>query len=704
MSRTPNPLFKAVDDGYRIRLGSYATILTTTFLFFGQPVYAQSTQQLPSIDVYGNVITSEPVSDVASNPNAKGNDVTISKEDIQRSGAVNSQGLFAGETTVRAGGTSPANTKVYVNGIEETMLNVQIDGARQPQRSGFHHNNNSVVDPEMLKGVAVDGGVAAADAGPHALGGAIRYTTSDVDDLLSSGKNIGAFAKLVYDTNSKTFMKSGAVYGKGGGFEVLSYGKWADGDDYKDGAGNTVEGTDIGLTNYLGKLAYQSLDGHRFTLSAEHIQDEGIRPFRANLAYVPDFQLPFSENESARDTYTFNYSTKKPTDFFDPKLTFYYNKNTLIRPHMENPPTFTTPFVPPPFNGLQCLPGVTTFVCVAFGKTEIESTGSKAQNTFSMGPGKLTAGLDYYQEKTSVDHGGGTAVLSEEASDFGIYAQYRFEPFKGLHMSAGSRFDWHSLDAADRSTHETSGASPNISAEVDLFSGLTAKVFFGRTFGGIPIYETILIKDTSPIYSTDLKAQTSQQMKLGLAYENSGFSVEGTYFKTSIFDPVSPNLDPVVNEGDLVTKGFNLSASYKVRGNRLTAKFQHTDTEFAGTALSTTQWYYGTPQGDMLTLSGHYEFQGTGFAVGFLSLFAFEYDRLENVLSRGAAIGVLDAYDVHNIYAQWSPQFAENLTFRVDVLNLFDEDYVERSTAVNPSFESLRSPGRSVMFTGKVKY
>ena len=620
-------------------------------------------------------------------PLATGRDLTITTSDPGLARVQSIQDLYARETIISAGGTTQANTKVYVHGIEETMLNVQIDGAKQPQRSGFHHNGNNLIDPSMLKAVAIDAGVASADAGPNALGGAIRYMTKDAADLLLPGRNFGGFAAFSYDSNAHTFKKSGAAYGKSNGLEILGYGMWADGDAYEDGHGKTVIASDVNLVNYLGKIAYEAPTGHRFSLSAEHVQDEGIRPFRANFALIPGFAIPYSFNESTRDTYTFQYRTTRPTEWYDPEVSFYSNKTRLYRP-----PTGS------------CAPGSVAGSCVAFGEGEFESVGGKVQNTFVIGPGKLTAGVDFYRDETTVDHLGNNPLFGEKLTNVGGYAQYRFSPLSILRISTGIRFDRNELEAADGKTFETTGASPNIAAELDLTRQLTAKASYGYTFGGIPLYESFLLRTGVPIYSAALDPQNARKYKAGLEFKQGGFQAEATYFNTVILDPVCPNCNPVVNQGDLETRGVDLSARYAWRNGQLGANYTHTDTKFAGDPLSTLSFYYGTPFGDMLKIYGHYEFQEVGVVVGFLSQFIFEYDKAASLPAPGGTVGVLEGYTVHNVFAQWTPNFAPNVTFRADVLNLFDTYYVDRATAIGGTIVPLASPGRTVLVSAKVQF
>jgi hemoglobin/transferrin/lactoferrin receptor protein len=654
-----------------------------------------ATKKKPSAAPVQSEANAEPAASQATaegpggGPLATGADVTITSGDLALTQPQNVQQLFSGQSAVQAGGTTQASTKVYVHGIEETNLNVQIDGARQPQRNGFHHNGNNLIDPSMLKGVAVDAGAASADAGPHALGGAIRYTTKDVSDLLQPGRKLGGFASLTYDTNSNTFKKSGSAYGKSHGFEILGYASGADGDAYEDGHGNEVVATDVDLVNYLGKVALESDTGHRFAVSGEYVKDEGIRPFRANFALIPGFAIPYSFNESERETYTFKYTSTRPNDVYDPEISAYYNKNTLFRP-----PTGT------------CAVGQISGPCVAFGNVEIESKGGKVQNTFVVGPGKLTAGVDYYEDKSTVDHLGANPLIGERLSNVGAYAQYRFSPVDPLRISLGLRGDVNRFDASDGSEHDHSALSPNVSAELDLTRQITAKASYGYSFGGTPLYEAFLLRNPSnPVYGSDLDPQRGETYKAGLQFKEGGFIAEATYFNTHIYDPVCPNCTPVINQDQIETRGVDISARYSLGYAQLAVNYTHTDTTFGNGPLTTTSWYYGTPFGDLLKISGHYEFRGTGVIVGFLSDIAFEYDELEFVTGApGGTYGVLDGYDVHNVYAQWIPNFASNVTLRADVLNIFDTYYVDRATAVGGTIVPLASPGRTVLLSGKVEF
>lgn len=95
--------------------------------------------------------------------------IGIENEDLTRTNPADLQDVFKTEPTISVGSSLAVSQKIYVGGVEENNLNVTIDGARQNNRI-FHHTATTYIDPELLKAVRVDAGVAPADAGPGARG------------------------------------------------------------------------------------------------------------------------------------------------------------------------------------------------------------------------------------------------------------------------------------------------------------------------------------------------------------------------------------------------------------------------------------------------------------------------------------------------------------------------------------------------------
>jgi hemoglobin/transferrin/lactoferrin receptor protein len=621
-----------------------------------------------------------PADGLGRAPLARGATTTLGPAILSRTQPSNLREVFATTTAVSTGGTTNSSQKVFVNGLEETLLNVQVDGARQPQTSAFHHNSTLVIDPTLLKSVAVDAGVAPADAGPFALGGAMRYQTKTVGDLLAPGRMAGGFAGVSFDTNSATFTKYGSGYARKDGFEILGYLSQARGEAYRDGRGTKVRGTGQDALSGLAKFAYESREGHRFDLSGEYIEDEGTRPFRANFAGLTS-GAAFSFNRQWRQAATFKYSMTAPSALYDPEVVVYYSNSRTYRPPVGAP-----------------APG--------YFDVKLESFGLKAQNTFAVLGGKLTLGVDASRDDAKVDRLNGTGfALGETSTNLGAFIQHRAELLPGLRLSTGLRADHNQFENARGGEKNTSGLSPNIAAEYDLTRQFTVKAAYGYTFGGIPIYEPGLITATSPLYNRPLDAQSATKFRVALAFREAGFQAEIAGFQTRIIDPVCPNCSPRVNGPALTTKGIDAGASYRAGGALVGINYSYVTAEFSNGPLTPTSWYYGTPMGHTIKAHGHYEFASYGLTIGFLSRFALDYNRLENVAGPGGQpYGRFKGYGVHDIYAQWVPPQFTQLTLRAELRNVFDKYYVERGTALGGTVVPLGAQGRTGLLSARMTF
>ena len=110
-------------------------LLTTSLIVLGgSHAAAQETFEL-------DVIRIEPqeAQDVLGN-------TEVSEEEIGDTNPSTLSEVFQGETAVTVSGGADIAQKVFVNGIEESLLSVTIDGARQ-NKSAFHHTGNVLINP-----------------------------------------------------------------------------------------------------------------------------------------------------------------------------------------------------------------------------------------------------------------------------------------------------------------------------------------------------------------------------------------------------------------------------------------------------------------------------------------------------------------------------------------------------------------------------
>lgn len=609
---------------------------------------------------------------VSAEPSIGTNTTDITSQDLARINPSNIKDVFSGQPGILVGSSLPMSQKVYVNGIEETNLSVTVDGARQNNKV-FHHNGTNLIDPSLLKAARVDAGVAPADAGFGALAGSIAYETKDVGDLLDRD-GLGGFVKSSFNTNGNVFTSNLAAYGMSKGFEALGYFSFGDGDDFEAGNGHTVEGTETDFLSGIGKLAYQATSGDRFEISHERLNDEGLRPYRAN-AIIPPLGLEpaLREYRLDRQTTVFNYSDATPQGWWDPKVVLAYSKTEVFTPFTNRR------------NGR---------VSPTLGETD--TFNGKAENKFAFDTGNVIAGIDFSKSRAALDFPG--EYPREKSTVAGAYAQARIEPVLGTRLSFGGRADQQWFTGVNGSKWNDSGLSGNISGEQDLLGRfLTAKAGYSHVWAGVPLAENFIMSPAWT-YPNGLEATTADNYTAGLVARYGGWTLEGTIFRTEI-----DSARIALISRDVESEGFEIGAGYNWGSSFLRVKYANIDATIDGLpADSYTGNYLVTPVGEIITVTAAHTFAGTGLTVGADAEFAPEYDRVI------AGSPPYPSYRVVNAFMEYKPQLSTyDLTFRLDVQNIFDETYSDRASyghefpgEVTPLYE----PGRSFLLSTTAKF
>lgn len=605
----------------------------------------------------------------------------ITAKEIDRKQPLTLQKLFRDEPSVQVPSGSMAAQKLFVHGIDQNKLNVTIDGAAQ-RNNMWHHNGNMTLDPTFLKSVEVDAGVSAADAGPGALGGAVRFTTKDAVDMLAPGRTMGGQAILGYDTNSQTWKATGAAFAAKDGFDLLAIASRAKGDDYKNGAGKHEVGTSTDFVSGLAKLGFTA-NGHKLQGSVEHARDEGVRRLRPNMGIIanPTGAL-MNYTEATRTTVTLNYEATQTTDLFAPKASFYYNDNDLKRPNDNRRPTAHGDF-----------------------NAYVKSIGGKLQNTFVIPTGTLTAGVDFYRDKAFVERFHYRTNADEEVEGVGAFLQARLTPLANLRLSAGVRADHQNYRSVDHKTFKNSGLSPNLSAEYDLTKQITAFGGYSYNWGGLELTEVALYHAGNYRYADNLKPTTAHNFRGGLRFVDGGLSLEAVGFKTMMENPMAWNYAAYtrINGRDLVSHGVELAASYQWANARVGAKYVHTTTKYGGRMALPGDYSTAVPVGNLINLNGEYTFADARLTVGGSAEIAL---KVEDQALSAAGFRPLDQYTVVNLFADWTPM-AQNpeWTLRVAADNLFDQHYSSRATyAQTAAITPVYSPGRTFYLSSSLKF
>ncbi|MDA5555433.1 TonB-dependent receptor domain-containing protein [Shimia sp. MMG029] len=602
----------------------------------------------------------------------------VSEEDIERRNPASISDVFDGESAISVSGGAAIAKKVFVNGIEESLLSVTIDGARQ-NKSAFHHTGNVLIDPGLLKAVEISSGLAPADEGPGGLGGSIAYTTKDAADLLEAGDSFGGQVTLGGGDNGFGLRSALTLYGQSGGFDYVLHGAQQNGSDYKDGSGTTVEGTEPDISDYLAKFSYTSETGHRVAFSASETRDTGNRAAQVGpgpFVFIrPDFSgLTSGPNQiidalARRSSYALTYTKEDATGWFDPFFQLAYNEQEID---------------------------------AGDGWGENTSFSGTFKNNFALSNGSVSAGLDFFNEKAE-----GRTVSSisparfggrEEMKNIGVFVQARQDLGARTSVSYGARFDAQEFTGADNSEHSDQGFSANAAIDYHLTDTLTLNAGIASTFGGYALGEAMIINFFTPWNYDGFTTARSNSARLGLRFDNGPWVVSGALFHTEIDD-----LAAVFPAGgargflrDVKTQGFDGSIAYAWNTGFARMNYTFADVTENGDTIGSRAYHRGRPLGHLIALESAWQ-PWQGWTLGGTAEIAPKYSDAN-----------MPAYSVWNAYAEYVPPTMDNLRIRLDLRNLFDETYVARANDSAGDTTSraipMNEPGRTIALTATMRF
>lgn len=639
--------------------------------------------QTQSDEVFlGTILLSSP-----SVPGLGEDQISVTSEGIALSNPADLSELFVAEPTIAIGSSIPMSQKVYVNGIEENNLAISIDGARQNNKI-FHHNTTTLIDPALLKTIRIDPGVAPADAGPGALGGALAYESKDVGDFLVEGDPFGGNYKVEYDTNGDILANAVTVYGTQNRIEYLGFFKYATGDVRSDGDGTDINGSGTNLISGLAKLAYETDNGGRFELSFEKVRDDADRPYRSNIDTIVGQTQPLTRPyDLSRTNVVFNYSQTTPTGMWDPTIRLAYSGTEL-------------------FNDETALATAQTI----FGETK--SINGEFSNRFEMGWGSINAGVDFFSDTAGIDYvsltnAANNYATSEKLRNIGVFAQVRMEPTDRSRLSFGLRGDNQQFTGTDGTTQTDTGLSGNISGELTLLENLTLSAGYSHVWAGAELAENYILSPVWTYPAGGIEPVTADSVYVAASYEVGNWVFDGKLFGTTIDNARAASYGggPELTT-DLETRGFELGIGTGWSGGFFRVGFASIDAELNGrTADSYTGNYLTMPMGEFLTLQTAHRFDN-GLLIGGDAQMTFGYADTYDFGTGGQGPS-LPGYTVVNAFVEYSPPRMENLTLRAEINNLLNETYASRATYGQEfvgAVEPLKEPGRSIRLSAVLDF
>jgi hemoglobin/transferrin/lactoferrin receptor protein len=587
-----------------------------------------------------------------------GLDRLITADDLQNLHADSLSDVFRQDPSVSAGGSIGMGQKIYMRNIGEDLLNISIDGAEQ-SGAVFHHAGRIVIEPELLKQVEIEAGTGSATAGSGALGGSIKLTTKDPDDLLAKDENFGALIKSSYFSNGDGFKNSVTVFGRDTNdvFSAMASVVASDFDNVEDADGTEIIGTGSEQTLGYAKIV-ANLSEHQFlSLSHEGLKEDGDILYRPE--WIASRGNAAEPTEGERKTTTLNYGLNDTNnDLLDFSVNVYNTKNYQSR-------EFRTSF----YDGA------------------VKSKGATIQNISIVGQHQLIYGLNFRDDTSylnDIDFAP-DAYFEETGKIKGLYLQDVIDVSSALTVSAGMRFDNYQLSDINGLEFDESGVSPNLSANYALTNDLSISAGYAEAFRGPEVKDAFKLS----IYSNDvsLEAETAKNLEFGLDYALGNASFAGGVYRSDIETPIAGNV-PWSNvninlDNDIETKGYYLEFAYQTSQLDFSAAINSADTELDGQVV--TRYVYSSAaasSGDTLALNLHYEFNETINAGWSARMVKGIHDIKLNV---GGEALTLDkpGYAEHDIYARWLPLGGDMLTVNLTLKNVFDKQYLHHGSVEN---------------------
>ncbi len=618
-------------------------------------------------------------------------DAIITQDMLEKLSANSLADIFRNQAEISTGGSFGVAQKVYIRGIEDTMINVTIDGALQ---SGylFHHQGRLSLEPELLKRVDVIAGAGDATSGSGALGGALRFETKDPEDLLQTNDDFGGIIKLGYYSNNSGLKTSGTLFGNitesvSGMITVAK----ATGDNIVDGNGNDAPYTETDQDIGFAKIVAELTDEQKLSFSYESRADDETRLLRTH--WHPSRKNPAIPQESHRETYTLNYDfNPQGNALIDLNVNVYNTDNSIEHLHFDEESNTSNIYY-----------------------AVFESTGIALRNTSLLAQHKIVSGFDYRQDDAKLEDLGTNYLLEgkEEGTVYGLYAQDYFTLNEHLMLSYGVRYDDYELLDDRQVKYDSNGFSPNVNATYAFNDHFSIYTGYAQAIRGQKVKELFVLG----YYSNEegLSEETAKNYEIGFNYMANGLTISGDIYRSDILDVVSTakNLEgtsssELKNVGDIKNVGFNINARYSWSDFSLGLGYSNSNPEWqehinpilVGQSLSDQDFSVGTSVGNTWVIDLNYAVH----ADVELSWVANISERLTDAgvnVWTGDQLPEKSGYAVHDIMAKWYVMGSEALSLNVAVKNIFDKFYYDHATygTYGPIDTGVAEAGRDFRLT-----
>ena len=621
-----------------------------------------------------------------------------------------------------AGGPRRTGELPSIRGLSGQNVLILVDGARQSFTSA--HDGRFFLDPELIGTAEVVKGPASALYGSGAVGGVLAFESVDAADFLEEDQTIGARIRLGYQSVNEETLATLSGFTRQGKFDgVASIGLRQSG-DIELGSGASLP-SDDDIQSALLKGSYALTDAISLEASWQRFDNTAIEPNNGQgLAGIGSTALDRDvEKDIVTDTYraaiTFNPASN---DWIDTTLTAYQTDSKVDEFDQTVPRTISR---------------------------DIETTGFSVRNAsrFTLGQSEntITIGADWYEdEQVGTDDQTATGTrngVPDGMSEFtGVFAQLESviaTQFGELLIVPGVRFDEFESSSSVSVGQKNSddAVSPRFAASFEPAGATWLRAFGSYSEGfrapsvnelyldGVhfsvphpilfhPARGSFVFVNNNFIPNPDLVPEKTETVEFGAGVDfrdvwSSRDRLQGklSYFETDAQDLINLSVDFAYDLTCFAPPAFQpCTAGTTNSANVDSAQLEGWEGElrydserfFSQATLSIIEGTdnsdgsdLGSLTADRLALNFGVKMPEWNSRIGSRIQIADDFERREADGAGGFTIAEERAgYVVIDLYASWSPSFAENVRLDVGIDNIFEHDY-------DRVFEGVSEPGRN---------
>lgn len=573
----------------------------------------------------------------------------ITAKHMDESTASQLKEVLKNEPSISMGSGSGTSQFIYLRGMGHNSVDVKVDNAYSDSQIHYHQGRH-MLDPALVKIVAVQKGAGSASAGIGQTNGAIIAKTLDAKDLLknSSNPNFGARVNLGYNDNDGHNYGL-AVFGQAGAFDYLLAGNRVQENNYKGGKGyvnhfgeNKALYSELTKGSYLAKLG-ATFGDHRLTLSHMHEQHKGLRLVREEFDATPLGSSFAGGNLSLQRQAPADrkmYVDKTDLTWTGKNLGFAQSAEANVY-HLTHG-RWSADDLGNGYAGGNPNPNVSLVKKGEETKNKVVTTGANVNfDTQIHDKILLKYGVNYRQQEvkpykfSSLAHIQGK-LFNQEKRDTGVYVEAISDVTDKLTLTTGLRYDHFNFKAMDGRKHSDGAVNPSISAIYQVTPEFSVNALHNYATRSPRMHDALMSHGGRGIVSIadGVKAEQARNTEIGFNYNAGSFGVEGAYFWQNIKDALGtstgrnnhlcPEPTPtnrnecyseIINAGKVKNKGYELSGFY--RHGALTTRLgvAHSKPRFYGDRLSMNP-EYASAIGRTWTASLAYQFANPNLELG----------------------------------------------------------------------------------------